>query len=241
MPNSVRLDNVDHHDLKYTPRHGVAFGDAVNQVLVLPSEFTELAREYPILFRRHDDGSFYAVALLGLDRDENLFLDGERWNARYVPAMRARGPFSIALTGQPGDAGHDALIHADLDDPRLGRGAGEPLFRTHGGNAPALEQVTQILRTIHQGKIAGAVLFSALAAEGLVAPLNIDIQSEGGGGYHIGDVFSVSRDALAALDGAALQRLNAAGFLAPAFMVLASLGNLQRLIELKNQKRAVMA
>ena len=97
MTRTVLLSNVDHHRLRLTPRHGAAYGDSVNQVLIFPTEFEEIQREYPIFFLKGGDGAFQAVALLGLDRDENLFLEGEAWQARYVPAVQARGPFSIAL------------------------------------------------------------------------------------------------------------------------------------------------
>ena len=234
MSNSVRLDNVEHFDLKYAPRHGAAFGDAINQVLVLPTEFAEVQREYPILLRRRDDGSFYAVAILGFDRGENLYLDGDRWLADYVPAMQARGPFSIGLSR--GEDGVNASIQADLDDPRLGRDAGEELFKSHGGNTVALDRIAATLRTIHQGNEISPVVFTAFAVEGLIAPADINITSEGVGGYRISDVFAVSPDALAKLDGTALKRLNDAGFLSLAFMAANSLGNLNRLIEMKNKK-----
>ena len=236
MTNSVRLENIEHHDLKYAPRHGQAFGDAVNQVLVLPTEFAEVQREYPILLRRRDDGSFYAVAILGFDRGENLYLEGDRWAADYVPAMHARGPFSIGLSR--GEGGPEAMIHADLDDPRLGRDAGEPLFKAHGGNAAMLERVAGILRTIHQGSELSPHVFGAFAVEGLIAPADINITSGGVGGYRITDVFAVSGDALAKLDGAVLKRLNDAGFLSLAFMAVNSLGNLRRLVEMKTARAA---
>ncbi|WP_443750769.1 SapC family protein [Asticcacaulis solisilvae] len=234
MPNAVRLDNIDHHDLKYAIRHGAAFGDAVNQTLVLPTEFAEVQREYPILLRRRDDGSFYAVAILGFDRGENLYLDGERWAADYVPAMQARGPFSIGLSQGPD--GPDAMIHVDLDDARIGRDGGQPLFRPHGGNAPVLDRIAGTLRTIQQGADLSPRVFNAFATEGLIAPADINITSDGVGGYRISDVFAVSGQALARLDGAALKRLNDAGFLSLAFMAVNSLGNLRRLIDMKNAK-----
>ena len=63
MTEAVLLNNVDHHDLKVALGHDAAFGDAINQVLVLPTEFAEVQREYPILFRKDDAGAFRAVAL----------------------------------------------------------------------------------------------------------------------------------------------------------------------------------
>ena len=98
MTNRIVLNNVDHGDLTVSPRFGTAFGDRVNSVRIFPTEYEAASREYAILFR-HDAESAqtFAVALLGLDADQNLFLEGEGWNARYVPAVQARGPFSIGL------------------------------------------------------------------------------------------------------------------------------------------------
>ena len=89
--NNVQINNVDHADLRVSVRAGAEFGDAANQTLVFPAEFEELQREFPIIFRRREAG-LQAYALLGLDRDENLFLSDDRWTSRYVPASFRRGP-----------------------------------------------------------------------------------------------------------------------------------------------------
>jgi hypothetical protein len=61
MNSVVMLNNVDHHDLRVATGYGAAFGDAINQVLIFPTEFEAVAREYPILFRREEQG-FRALA-----------------------------------------------------------------------------------------------------------------------------------------------------------------------------------
>ena len=73
----VLLNNVDHHDLRVVTRGGPEFGDAVNQVPVFPTEFENVQREYPIVFRNDAEGVVRPLALLGLARDENLFLDAQ--------------------------------------------------------------------------------------------------------------------------------------------------------------------
>ena len=45
MSNTVLLNNVDHADLKVSTARGEAFGDGVNQAVVVPTEFLELQRE----------------------------------------------------------------------------------------------------------------------------------------------------------------------------------------------------
>ena len=239
MENSkpVLLDNVEHHDLRVSTGHAPAFGDAVNQVRVFPNEFAEIQREYPIFFRRDAQGAFYAIALLGFDRDENLFLDSKGWNARYVPAGQQRGPFLLGFReAGDGDPGAPMML-VDLAHPRLSRSEGEPLFLPHGGNAPVLEHYLRVLRTLHGGLGLNDDVFAAWLEAGILAPVKVDVRIDDTTGYDIPDLFSISGEALAQLDGAVLAGLNARGYLGMAFHVLASLGNMPHLIALKNRKR----
>ena len=95
------LNNITHKDLRVTTRFGREFGDDIGMVAAFPTEFAELQREYPIFFRREQgNGPWQAVALLGFDAKENLFLHGERWNAAYLPGAIAKGPFLIGFQEQ---------------------------------------------------------------------------------------------------------------------------------------------
>lgn len=236
MTRNVLLNNIDHHDLRVVTRHDA--GDSVNLTPVFPTEFEEAQRDYPILFRRDEGGAFQAVALLGLDRDENLFLGPEGWTARHIPALHRRGPFMIGL--QPQDDGSDPqpMIHVDLDDPRISREAGEPIFLPHGGNTPYLEQVAGVLRTLYAGLELAPPMFAAFDAAGLIQPVEMEIAISDEEKYNLPGFFTIDQDRLATLDGEALEALNREGWLRLAYLVAASLGNVSRLIALKNRKVA---
>lgn len=82
-----------------------------------PSEFAELQREYPIFLRRDaDTGGWQSVALLGFEQHENLFLQGDRWNAAYLPGAAAKGPFLIGFQENHVDGAltREAVLHVDL-------------------------------------------------------------------------------------------------------------------------------
>jgi hypothetical protein len=238
MTNRVLLNNVDHGDLRVATGHGPEFGDAINQVLIFPTEFEGIQREYPIFFRKDADGAFQSVALLGLDRDENLFLEERGWNARYVPAIQQRGPFSIALR----DGGGEPMIHVDLDDPRVlaaeAEGGGELAFLPAGGNSPYLQHVARLLGVIYDGLEISKAMFAAFEAHGLIEPVDVEIKLDEHTQYDLPDLFTISQERFAGLDGAALEALHRSGFLAAAQWVLSSLGNVGLLVELKNRKRA---
>lgn len=240
MTNAVLLNNVDHHDLRVMARHGPEFGDGVNQVLVFPTEFENVQREYPIFLHRDGDGNYQPVALLGLDRDENLFLDGGRWQARYVPAVRQRGPFSIEVHEAivDGEPRPEPRIRIDLDDPRVGRDEGLPLFLTHGGNGPYLDHVAGLLRAIYLGSQLIAPMVAAFRSFGLIRETEVEIRLDDTANYRLPGHHTIDEERLATLDGAQLEHLSRPGFLRAAYLLAASLGNVSRLIELKNQRRA---
>jgi SapC protein len=234
MSNVTRLDNVAHAGLRVAAGHGAAFGDAVNQIALFLPEFEEAQRHYPILFRRQDSGSLQAVAILGFDRDENLFLEGDRW-AAYVPAIARRGPFLIGL------AGDEPMIHVDFDHPRVVGDAaegGEPLFLPQGGQAPALDRAVEALRAIHLGHEAAPAMTALFDELELVRPVTLNVQVSDSQSYNFKDYLAIAPERIAALGGAGLERLNQAGLLPPAIFAASSLANMNRLIA---RKHAAMA
>lgn len=240
MTRTVLLDNVAHKDLKVRTGFCAEFGDRVNHVLVFPTEFVHVQREYPILFRKDSNGNLQAVALLGFDKDENLFLGpNNTWNGRYVPAVLQRGPFLIGFrkTDRDGEMVNEPVVHIDLDHPRVSTTEGEPVFLKHGGNSPYLERANRLLQIIYRGTAAVGPMFKAFEEAGLIEPMEIDVQLDERTKYKLPGFFSISEERFAKLDGAQLERLNKPGFLHFALFVLASLANIHWLIELKNRKR----
>lgn len=239
--NRVLLNNVDHADLRVIAGHGAAFGDAINQTLILPTEFEAAQREYPILIRKDAAGAYQAVVLLGLDRDENLFLDETGWNARYVPAVQRRGPFSIALQRDAVGGEPRPMIHVDLDHPRISREEGEPVFLPAGGNSPYLQGVSRTLSQIHDGLEIAGPMFAFYDELGLIEPIDVEIKLDDGTSYDLPDVFTVAPDRLAAVTGENLEKLHQSGLLRAAHWIMASMGNIEDLIARKTRRRARLA
>jgi len=234
MTRRVHLDNVEHARLRVSAPSTSDL--SVNQALVVPIEFEELQREYAILFRKDSDGLFQSVALLGLDRGENLVMREGEWITRYIPATLRRGPFflDVGEEQQPSDP----AIVIDLDHPSVSEAEGEPLFLPQGGAAPFLQQATQALRTVHQGLELSRAMFDLFAEIDLIRPIAIEVNIGDGKQYRLPDFFTIDAERLGALSGPQLERLNRTCFLAAAIHARSSLGNITRLIELKTDKFA---
>ena len=233
------LNNIAHRELRVATGFGPEFGDEVGMVPAYPSEFAELQREYPIFLRRDAaSGAWQSVALLGFEQHENLFLQEGRWNASYLPGAAAKGPFLIGFQEDwvDGELVQQAVMHVDLDHPRVNTDAGEPVFLPQGGNSAYLDHIAGVLRGIHDGNAFGADMFAALDAKGLIQPIKLDVQIDQQHRVGVNGLHGIDRDRLALLDGADLRELNGAGYLEGAYLMLASLHNMRRLIAEKQRR-----
>jgi hypothetical protein len=240
MTKHVMLNNVAHKDMRVITRHGAEFGDNIGTVMIVPTEFADVQREYPIFFRKDSKtGEFMALALLGFTKDENLFLEDGVWKAAYVPGVIARGPFLIGFQERPtgGDTQREAVIHVDIDDPRISSSEGEAVFLPQGGNSRYLDRIAGILNGIRTGLDISKAMFAAFAAAELIEPVKLEIKFNAEEQYDVLGLHTISQQKLANLDAATLHKLNREGFLQGAFLVVSSLNNVQRLIELKGRRR----
>jgi hypothetical protein len=226
------LNNVDHKDLRVIMRYGRQFGDDVATVLTFPTEFADVQREYPIFFRQDSaTGDYHAVALLGFEKGENLFLEGERWNASYLPGMIARGPFLIGMQGS------ERVIHVDLDHPRVSFTEGERVFLPEGGNTPFLDHLATILRGIHEGVEVGKAMYAAFKALDLFEPVKLEVKLTTERTYSLAGLHTLNHEKLRALDKDSLYRLHQSGFLQGAFLQLASINNVRTLMAIKQGRQ----
>jgi hypothetical protein len=119
----VLLEPTKHRTLKIGTLADFSITKGMHGVFVAATEIPQAALEFPVLFvhtgERDASGKpgFSPIALLGLSQGENLFVDGPRWDARYIPAFIRRYPFLTAnLRGAPTqgvmiDAGWNGFSH----------------------------------------------------------------------------------------------------------------------------------
>lgn len=226
MPQKLELlDNLTHKDLRIVTRRGAAWGDAVMTCPVVPQEFRALQAHYPIVFQRDDEGDFQPIALFGLEAGENLFLDGEQWQAEVLPLAMQRLPFGIGV------AGDELRMMVDMASPRIAGGAdGEAVFLPHGGHTEYLERMNAVLRALHEGFEATPEFLQALTAHELLEPFTLDVERPDGSHGRLVGLYTIHEERLAALDAGTIGLLHEAEHLQPIYMALASLSQLPVLV-----------
>src|SRR6185369_2639351 len=100
------LTSDQHRSVAVDTRARPEYGDTVNRAIAFSAEFNDLHKEFPLLLRTTQEApGFVAHAILGFEKDENLYVEADRWISTAVPATLARGPFSLGyIRGEDGDA-----------------------------------------------------------------------------------------------------------------------------------------
>lgn len=233
MSSHAVLTAEEHRELRVRTERGAELGDAVMCCITAPAEFRQVQNEYPILFRLNPErNSFTALAMFGFENDENLFLEGDRWDARYLPLAIDIQPFLIGL---PDDGSDAKQVHIDLASPRIGGGEGMRAFDENGRPTPYLEDIAEKLGALDAGYQESGAFFDALRRHALLEPLTLEVTLEDGSTNRLVGFHVIDEDRLRALEPAAVGELHAGGHLMPIFMALASLANLARLVDRKNR------
>jgi hypothetical protein len=233
MTDHAILSADDHRNLRVQTVRGADLGDAVMCCIAVPDEFRQVQNDYPILFRLDvERDTFTALAMFGFQNGENLFLDGGRWHAEYLPLAIDIQPFLIGGSA----ADREKQVHIDLASPRIAAAEGMRIFDEDGQPTPYLEAVIAKLGALDAGYQESHDFFAALRRHALLEPLSLEITLDDGSTNRLVGFHVIDEARLRALDAATTAELHEAGHLMPIFMALASLGKLRGLIARKNRQ-----
>lgn len=233
--NSVMLDNVAHKDLKIITVGGEQYGDNVRFAPVVPSEFRQLSSCYPIVFRKVEE-SFEAVALLGFENNENLFLNGEEWSEYYVPKSIQRLPFSIGFSEADSSGDARNMIHIDMDHPRVSFSSGEDVFLPQGGSSEFLNRINYLLAELKDGVSQAELFFKVISNVNLIEPFTLNVELSDSSKFEMQGFYTINEDRLNALSKEQIYDLHKDRYLELIYMVVASLSNIGKLIRKKEAK-----
>lgn len=236
MANHQMLDNVTHKDTRVVVAQHPKFGDTQSYTRVILEELKQAQSSYPLFFRKHGDtGQFEIIAMFGLADQENLFLDENGWHAHYIPLTIQRRPFLIGFQND-GSGSDTPVVHIDMDSPRVSNTEGEPLFLAQGGQSPYLQHISSVLNAIHEGNEKIQPFVDALQQYELIEPVSLKITLKDGNPIEVGGLYTIHEEILKGLSGETVAELHQQGYLEPVYMMLASLQNMTKLIELKNNR-----
>jgi hypothetical protein len=240
----VLLDRQKHRQLRLRGADDRSASATLNAVFCAAAEFAEACKVFPLLFVRTGDVGadgrpvISPVCLMGLEPGENLFVDGGRWTAPYVPAFVRRHPFALVDTPDAEGTASQAVA-VDAAFPGLAEdGDGERFFTDAGEPSPFLARTLAFLNDFERAAQLTRPVGAHLHSLGLLKEMRAAGQLAGGAPFSVDGFLVVDEEKLAALPDAVVLQMFRGGLMAMVHAHLVSLGNLAALVERKSARQA---
>lgn len=171
MYKSARMLNKNEDTkLKIKPIKGFNYSVGLQAAPITIKEFYEACKSQPIVFTKTESGEFLAQALLGLDKDKNVFVNknGDWLKGKYIPAFVRRYPFIFSKVEDK------FALAIDEDSNVLDETTGEALFDNEGEATPYLANVMKFMEE-YQDQITRTQLLAKMLDElGLLEPARVE-------------------------------------------------------------------
>jgi hypothetical protein len=227
--NIVPLNKEVHGDWSIEAVSNFKHTSETNSLFIAAIEFIKAANEYPIVFGIAEDESVFPVVILGLRKNENLYINKKgEWLANYVPAYVRRYPFILAIGENAPDQFTGCI---DEDCPGFNKkGKGTTLFDKDGKESDLLKNSVEFLKE-YQNHIQLTTLFCKSIKElGLLEPMKADIKLADGEEISLGGFMGINREKLKALDTETIENLVKTDQMELIYAHLISLGNIDSLM-----------
>lgn len=230
----TKAQRVQLHDARRLPPqfHGL------NALPLSFSEFAPAVRDYPLAFISGDAGqSFVAMALLGVEAQQNLFVDAnDLWDpAAYLPAYVRRHPFCMTRVSVNGQEQAERVACVEKNAVQS---EGTALFDAQGEPLPVWEGLRKLLFEFEADLARTIDMARKLQELQLLEPFAAQAAPTGEQTITLTGMYRVSEEKLHALPADTLKELARSGILARAYLHLLSLNNFQRLLDRRAVRRA---
>lgn len=235
------LDPANHRRLKVGTLADFSIARGMHGAFVTATEIPQAAIEYPIVFIHSGErdaagkATVSPIVLLGLSQGENLYVDGARWDARYIPAFIRRYPFLTATLRNAGATG----VMIDRAWSGFSETDGEALFEPDDKPSPALKRAMDFLE-MFEAEAQRTRNFCARVVElDLLKEMKADATLPGGTTLSVDGFLVIDEDKLQRLADEAVLEAHRNGMLMLLHMHLASLVNMRQMVERKARRTAV--
>lgn len=232
------LDPAHHRALRMGALADFSITRGMHGVFITVTEMPQAALEFPLVFvnpgERDAAGrpTVSPIVLLGVAQNENLYVDGPRWDARYIPAFIRRYPFLTATLRNAGATG----VMIDRAWSGFSETEGEPLFEPDDKPAPALKRAMDFLEMFESEVQRTRSFCSRLVELELLKEMKADATLPDGTTLSIDGFLVVDDEKLAQLPDAAVVEMHRNGMAMLLHLHLASLANMRPLLERKARR-----
>ncbi|OKY25607.1 MULTISPECIES: SapC family protein [Thalassotalea] len=232
MTNIVAVKKEQHQNVKVaTQRDLRQFADQ-HIAPINVREFAQASTSYPIVFIKDpESGQYRSVVMLGLESGENLYLEGEKWQAIYIPQAISLVPFSLGLDPEKENT---LTACVDLDSPFVGEDKDNALFDDKGEETDFFKNIHDQLGRLYENEMTSQNFLKVLTENDLLQELELNVSFSDGQNKKLVGLYGINEEKLQGLSDEKILELYKTGIFMPIHSMLASSGQVNRLAQLRN-------
>lgn len=235
--SKVEILSADQHsDLTIETGFESKFDDIRATATVIAQELPKLSLDYPVFITKNPStGEFELSAVMGFSADENLFVQGDKWRASYVPMDVRRQPFQALILEDDNEKGSEQVkVGINVESNRVSS-SGKALFNSDGSSTDFLNHVSEMLGALLSGAQPTKSFLQALADADLIEPVKLDVTFTGSKKVSFEGLYTVHSDKLSDLDDDRVLQFHKSGYLQACHAMIHSIGHIEKLIKWREQ------
>jgi len=232
MANFVPVRKEQHQNLKLATQRDLSHIANQHIVPVTASEYAQASASFPLVLVKNPDSPRYrSVAMLGLESEENLYYQAGKWSGLSVPQSIGMVPFALGL-----DPEKENTLTAciDVDSEFVGEDKELALFDAEGKDTEVLTNVQNSLGRLYENEKMTENFIKELEANDLLQELELTINFASGEQKKLVGIFTINEDKIKALADDKVLDFHKRGLFVPIYAMLGSLGQVNRLVQLRN-------
>jgi hypothetical protein len=232
MANFVPVRKEQHQNLKLASKRDLAHVAGQHIVSLTAAEYAQASSSFPIVLVKNPDSPRYrSVAMLGLESGENLFYNDAKWSGLSLPQNVGMAPFALGLDP---DKENTLTACVDIDSALVGEDKDLALFEEDGKESELLTNVQNSLGRLYENEKMTENFVKELEDNDLLQELELNIDFMSGEKKKLTGIFTVNEDKVKALEEAKILDFHKRGIFVPIYAMLGSLGQINRLVQLRN-------
>ena len=232
MANFVPVRKEQHQNLKLASKRDLAHVAGQHIITVTAAEYAQASASFPIVLVKNPDSPRYrSVAMLGLEAGENLYYNDEKWSGLSLPQSVGMAPFALGLDP---DKENTLTACVDTDSSLVGEDKELALFEEDGKESELLTNVQNSLGRLYENEKMTENFIKELEENDLLQELELKIDLASGEKKKLTGLFTVNEDKVKSLADDKVLDFHKRGLFVPIYAMLGSLGQMNRLVQLRN-------
>jgi len=239
MSELVVLSSENHKNYKIVEHADIHFAQQQHLLNVRVNELGQAVTSFPVfLMKDNQSGVWRLSAIASFEVGRSLFVKDNQWLATYKPSSMQSFPFFLMRSP---DDGKSYTVGIDEKSSAFSQDEGEAIFETSGKAGVRLSQATKALQTAVQYDINTYQFGHDLYQLGLIKPINIILQRDGGKNETLQGLCTIDEDKFNSLSTEQLTMLKDKGYLMPIHALLLSIYQLNTLVRRNNDDSSFSA